>query len=144
MIKWLMLVNSVHKTLIENKVNLADARVGDFEFGGLELTENVKSNINKDTGAIVIVDARTFIGTDKPSTHGAKPTITWVEFVNHIEQKCLSNGILPSDVAIDHLEIRPNDINALSIFVDKKFKTLSITDREGRINGSKLSDLINP
>jgi len=144
MIKWLKLVNSVHQTLIDNKVNIADARVGDFEFGGLEVTENVKSNINKDTGAIVIVDAIALIGGDKPSTHGVKSTITWNEFVNYIEQICLNNGLLPSDVAIDHLEIRPKELNDLSIYVDMTYKTLSITDSESRINGSGLSELLNP
>jgi len=96
----------------------------------------------KKTGAIVIVDAKLWFGADTPSTHGVEPTITWREFANHIEETCLKHGILPLDIAIEHLEIRPKNVNDLNIFVDTKFNQLSITDEEDRINGSKLSDLI--
>lgn len=141
--KWTDIVNSVHTALISSGVSIEKARVGDFEFGGLNRTQAIKTNVDKKTGAIVIVDAKSWFGVDAPSTDGVEPTITWREFVNHIENVCLKHSILPSNIAIEHLEIRPKDVSDLSIFVDTMFNQLSITDGEDRINGSKLADLID-
>lgn len=142
MIKWLEVVNAVHVSLIENGVSLSDARVGDFEFGGISITHSVLVNVDKDTGAIVILDASAHAKGVTPSTHGVKPTITWLDFVAWVEGKCLDGGFLPSETAISHLEIRPGHVSELSAFVDADFKALCITDTEERINGSPLSDLM--
>lgn len=141
--RWIDIVNSVHTALIKQGVSIEKAKVGDFEFGGLDRTEAIKTNVDKNTGAIVIVDAKAWYISDVPTTAGVKPSITWREFANHIEETCLKHGILPSDIAIEHLEIRPKSVDDLSIFVDTKFNQLSITDGEDRINGSKLGDLLD-
>lgn len=142
MIKWLEVVNAVHASLLKNKVSLRDARVGDFEFGGISVTHAVLVNVDKDTGAIVILDASAHKEGTIPSTNGVKPTISWLEFVGWVEEQCLVGGFLPSETAISHLEIRPGHVSELSVFVDDTFKTLCITDTEERINGLSLTSLV--
>lgn len=136
MIKWEKVVNSVHQSLINNNVSIYDATIGDFEFGALRPTYEVLVAVNKISGAIEMIDAHGLSITAVSANPKIKGNIKWLDFVAWIEDQCLTNGLLPSEVKIDHLEIRPVNLSDIRIYVDKTFKTLSITDGGSRINGS--------
>ncbi len=145
MIKWTTLVKTVHKQLIASNVSLLNASVGEFEFGGLQVTSNVLCSVNAKTGALLILDKAALPKGVLEGHYTGKAGLDWFTFTNHIENLCASKDILPSEVRIDHLEVREiHCVSELSIFIDTTYKTLSITDTGQRINGTNLADIIKP
>ena len=140
-ILWREVVSEVHRALIGSKISIHGLRVGDIEFGALEVTQAVRCGIDEKTASLVVVDAAGMIGDAPVATAGVKPGLRWLEFQAYIEEQCIVNGLLPSEIGISHLEVRPKLVTDLSIYVDKRFKQLCITDEEDRINGMPLGQL---
>lgn len=138
---WREVVSEVHSALIDSNVSIHDLRVGDIEFGALEVTQAVRCGIDEKTASLVIVDADGINEDEAVATAGVKPGMRWLEFQSYIEQQCILNGILPSEVAISHMEVRPKLVTNLSTYVDTQFKQLCVTDEEDRINGMPLGQL---
>lgn len=138
---WREVVSEVHSALIGSNVSIHDLRVGDIEFGALEVTQAVRCGIDEKTASLVIVDADGINEDEAVATAGVKPGMRWLEFQAYIEQQCILNDILPSEVAISHMEVRPKLVTNLSTYVDTQFKQLCVTDEEDRINGMPLGQL---
>jgi hypothetical protein len=142
-ITWRKLINTINQTLIDTKTKASNASVGEFEFGGLKEVSDVLCTINPKTAALLVLDNDAFPDGAITVKYNGKSGLNWLAFVAFIEALCLENGLLPDEVSICHLEIRDiQSVSELSIYVDKRFKSLCITDKEQRINGTNLNEIL--